>query len=520
MIKGIAGFTRVLRLSSAFLLFTACIIFSSADICFAEKLGGIKGKIVDALTGKPISGVEVVALTDSNIESEQRYVRIKTISGKDGSFIIKGLRNYTYAINFSKANYFNRSRLTKTVPPKSNLIVKEPLAMYPLPTKWFELSDKTIKDKRTGLLWLRNIKASGPGFHTSPSNSETPYDFINQVNNSQLAGYNDWRLPSNEDFLSLCSTASEYVSAINGNAQKFGFNNGNDISDYFGYLKAVGFLEMEDKDKYVSSTNYRNKAHAEWLTFYPAFGGCSIQTNGTDYLYVWLNVWPVRGTNAIKVAEDRLKLDSMAALGMPDETLTEFMQLRTDMAMDYSEEDMKYSRWIINGGYPTTCSNNENLRKLVNVRNRLYRYVPRSYSKQSGQFVKTVTNRSPQTAEQLLKMFRDASSMLADIKKLGGDFLIKELLVYHGKIVATGAWEQKFKVLADISKNVGQLDNGKIFHSKGFPPPSEPCYMNNGDNDASIEAWLYSFWLRRYQEGNMTTTFEILKVLDKQLSTN
>lgn len=99
--------------------------------------------------------------------------------------------------------------------------------------------------------------------------------------------------------------------------------------------------------------------------------------------------------------------------------------------------------------------------------------------------------------------------------------LIDELLIYHKKIIETKGWNSKFDL---ITKHEKRLDNGSIYHKYGFPNPDSECYMlkmvvdsgsdrTYSDWDSSLEAWLYSFWHRRYNEGTFEVTEKILKWL-------
>jgi uncharacterized protein Usg len=119
----------------------------------------------------------------------------------------------------------------------------------------------------------------------------------------------------------------------------------------------------------------------------------------------------------------------------------------------------------------------------------------------------------------------DSISTLPELKdivkneKFDISLLIKELLLYHSKIIGTRNWKSKFKL---ISNNEKYFKRGKIYHEYGFPQPDSECYLtkmeahyNNSRNyhdfDASLEAWLYSFWNRRFNEGTIEITHSILK---------
>lgn len=104
-----------------------------------------------------------------------------------------------------------------------------------------------------------------------------------------------------------------------------------------------------------------------------------------------------------------------------------------------------------------------------------------------------------------------------------------ELLVYHNKVTGTDNWEQKFDSLDGQLTGFGSLKRGVIFHEAGFPAPADACYLSavgfNDSNgrlvytefDATLEAWLYSFWYRRYREGSFNTTRYLLDLVVEAL---
>lgn len=133
-----------------FLLVVCLTSFLFAESASSVQLGGAKGKVSDALTGKAIAEAEVVATTSSDIESEQRYLMYSTKSGKDGSFQIKGIRGKTYEIrvlkegylpfsgssegcsemSWSKYNFINKI----TIPDSSNVLIhNSTTTLLPLP---------------------------------------------------------------------------------------------------------------------------------------------------------------------------------------------------------------------------------------------------------------------------------------------------------------------------------------------------------------------------------------------------
>lgn len=104
--------------------------------------------------------------------------------------------------------------------------------------------------------------------------------------------------------------------------------------------------------------------------------------------------------------------------------------------------------------------------------------------------------------------------------------VIRELPVYYRAVVSTEDWEEKFDKILDL----GDLNAGKTFYLTGFPKVNkEAAYtapvsvdlrdgnMSLYEFDSSVEAWLYSFWMRRYQDGSMETVKKILDWLNREL---
>lgn len=132
----------------------------------------------------------------------------------------------------------------------------------------FVLSDLTVKDKKTGLMWTRNANLVGlTSFYGAK-------DYINRVNKQKyeysLAGYTDWRLPSKEELVTLIDYAK-------GKGYK---------KDFHQVLTKVGFEKVQDG--YWSSSTYVNYPREAW--FVNMFDGHVHTVNKTNIGCVW----PVR----------------------------------------------------------------------------------------------------------------------------------------------------------------------------------------------------------------------------------
>jgi len=104
--------------------------------------------------------------------------------------------------------------------------------------------------------------------------------------------------------------------------------------------------------------------------------------------------------------------------------------------------------------------------------------------------------------------------------------VIRELPVYYRAVVSTEDWEEKFDKILDL----GDLNAGKTFYLTGFPKVNKEAVYTTPMNvdlhdgtmslyefDSSVEAWLYSFWLRRYQDGSMEMVKKVLDWLNPKL---
>jgi len=109
--------------------------------------------------------------------------------------------------------------------------------------------------------------------------------------------------------------------------------------------------------------------------------------------------------------------------------------------------------------------------------------------------------------------------------------LIRELPAYYDAVKSKEDWQEKFDLILETGDEYGpSLNRGKTFHLAGFPKVNtkkeytmaidvefkdESLYYSEADS--SIEGWLYSFWLRRYQEGSLETVKVILDWLNAKL---
>ncbi len=114
---------------------------------------------------------------------------------------------------------------------------------------------------------------------------------------------------------------------------------------------------------------------------------------------------------------------------------------------------------------------------------------------------------------------------------LGLEPVIRELPEYYKAVTSREDWQEKFDLIFETGDTYGpSLNHGKTFYLAGFPKVhreeayvapldvstnDETLYL--GEFDSSIEGWLYSFWLRRHQDGSMETVKIIIDWLNTQL---
>ncbi|MCK9387970.1 MAG: DUF1566 domain-containing protein [Sulfuritalea sp.] len=133
----------------------------------------------------------------------------------------------------------------------------------------FVLSDMTVKDKHTGLIWMRNA-------NIGKQDKDGATELLKRLNREKYAGYEDWRLPTVEELESLVQYAADvgYSSYPKGP---------------YNFFNQMGFYNVQAGGYWSSST---------WI--FMAFGGggwgVSMDNGKTDdnNRANRLHVWPVR----------------------------------------------------------------------------------------------------------------------------------------------------------------------------------------------------------------------------------
>jgi mono/diheme cytochrome c family protein len=121
----------------------------------------------------------------------------------------------------------------------------------------FDVSELTVKDRQTGLVWSRNgdMARDIPGFSIHVMrNIDT---LIMNLNKEEYGDCGNWHVPSREEL----ETLLEYAQA-----QGYGRNSGKDGKTISKLLREIGFTDINNAS-YLSSTTYSNHARSYWHLF-------------------------------------------------------------------------------------------------------------------------------------------------------------------------------------------------------------------------------------------------------------
>lgn len=159
---------RQVRLHFSPVLIAILFLICFPCISCSDQLGGIKGTVIDAFTRAPIAGIDITGSTQTDLESEQKYKKVSAKTGKDGTFLIKGLRDKSYQIVFSKKGYIT-GIITERIPDKSNRLLEKPIVLctppmegrgyyiYTTDNKYVKLKNVTPKMSDNSQQWDRRI---------------------------------------------------------------------------------------------------------------------------------------------------------------------------------------------------------------------------------------------------------------------------------------------------------------------------------------------------------------------------
>lgn len=141
------------------------------------------------------------------------------------------------------------------------------------------ISDLTVKDNITGLVWTRNGNLAGEMLSWYDA-----FQFIRMLNEKRYAGHSDWKLPDIYELKKLVTAVLDVQAAGSGKS---------DVSVSAALIRS-GFLDVQAGDYWSSTTNMFNEVEAGFISMISGDN-----SHGNKALY--MNVWPVRWEGRIKV---------------------------------------------------------------------------------------------------------------------------------------------------------------------------------------------------------------------------
>lgn len=134
----------------------------------------------------------------------------------------------------------------------------------------FVFSEKTVKDKRTGLIWTRDANLGKRDWNGA-------FELVKELNGKKYAGFKDWRLPSKDEL----ETLATYAKGL-------GYDGNTDTRRPSILFNQMGFYDVQGVF-YWSSSSYAGNANDAWGVYMSDGGVASPNKTGDGY------VWPVRG---------------------------------------------------------------------------------------------------------------------------------------------------------------------------------------------------------------------------------
>jgi hypothetical protein len=131
----------------------------------------------------------------------------------------------------------------------------------------FTVSEVTIKDTKTGLVWIRDAN------HGKRQSWQSGHDFIRELNAQRYGGYSDWRMASREELLTLVAYAR--------------INSEKGLKSTPNVLNEAGFRNVQAGDYWSSTVNLYYDIEA-WIV------NMKTNQNTTRIKSLYFFVWPVR----------------------------------------------------------------------------------------------------------------------------------------------------------------------------------------------------------------------------------
>ena len=106
----------------------------------------------------------------------------------------------------------------------------------------FVFSDKTVKDKRTGLIWTRDANLGKRDWKGA-------FELVKELNSKKYAGFKDWRLPSKDE-----------VKSLGDYARGLGYDSSTDTRRPYQLFNQMGFYEVQAGGYWSGTENDNDNA--------------------------------------------------------------------------------------------------------------------------------------------------------------------------------------------------------------------------------------------------------------------
>ena len=138
----------------------------------------------------------------------------------------------------------------------------------------FAFLEKVAVDQNTGLTWARN--ANMPGKQLIWRGDDNAYEYMKRLNDTNYAGYADWRIPTRHEFEKMIDYA-----------KSMGYDESKMETWPYQRLRQLGFIDVRDYEYWTST----RQSPTEMYTVDMTTGRIKPKTESRPYF-----LWPVRGS--------------------------------------------------------------------------------------------------------------------------------------------------------------------------------------------------------------------------------